>query len=85
MASNGRTIAEWERAIEHRSDIEFERINLKHNRVISVIGTVKQPGKRRVRGRIVMLTKRVRWNDLGVCTSIYGQTYNDLTGYNINF
>ena len=80
----GKKIIDWERAIEHREDIEFERINLHNGRVVSVFGTVKQPGKRRVRGRIVIITKRVRWDALGVCTSIYGQTNTDLTGYNIN-
>ena len=32
-----------------------------------------------------MKTRRVRWNQFGTCTSIYGQTNSDLTGYNINF
>jgi len=81
----GRRIIEWERAIEHRNDIEFDRINLKNGHVVSVIGTIQQPSKRRVRGRTVMKTRRVRWNMFGTCTSIYGQTSSDLSGYNINF
>lgn len=85
MANNGRKIADWERAIEHRSDIEFDCINIKNGYVVSAIGTIQQPSKRRVRGCIVMKTRRVRWNQFGTCTSIYGQTNNDLTGYNINF
>lgn len=84
MAS-GKKIADWERAIEHRQDVEFERINLKNGRVMSVIGTVQQPSKRRVRGRTAMKTRRVRWNMFGTCMSIYGQTSSDLSGYNINF
>lgn len=83
--ANGKRIADWERAIEHRQDVEFERINLKNGRVVSVIGTVLQPSKRRVRGRTAMKTRRVRWNEFGTCTSIYGQTSSDLSGYNINF
>lgn len=81
----GKKIIDWERAIEHRNDIEFDCINLKNGHVVSVIGTIQQPGKRRVRGRTVMMTRRVRWNQFGTCTSIYGQTSSDLTGYNINF
>lgn len=85
MANNGRKIADWERAIEHRDDIEFELINLKNGHVVSVIGTIQQPGKRRIRGKTVMRTRRVRWNEFGTCTSFYGTTSADLTGYNIKF
>lgn len=81
----GRRIIDWERAIEHRNDIEFELIKLKNKLVVSVTGTIQQPGKRRVKGRAVMRTRRVRWNMYGTCTSIYGQTSSDLSGYNINF
>ena len=83
--ATGKKIIDWERAIEHRNDIEFDCINLKNGHVVSVIGTIQQPSKRRVRGRIVMRSRRVRWNQYGTCTSIYGKTSSDLTGYNINF
>lgn len=83
--ATGKKIIDWERAIEHRNDIEFDCINLKNGHVVSVIGTIQQPSKRKVRGRIVMRSRRVRWNQYGACTSIYGQTSSDLTGYNINF
>ena len=83
--ANGKKIADWERAIEHRNDIEFECINLKNGRVVSIIGTILQPSKRRVKGRTLMKTRRVRWNMFGTCISIYGQTSSDLSGYDINF
>ena len=83
MAYIGRTIAEWERAIEHRSDIEFEQMNLKKGRVESVIGTIKQPCKRKYRGQTHFRTRRVRWNCFGECSSIYANSSDDFGGYNI--
>ena len=83
MANNRRKIAEWERAIEHRADIEFEQMNLKNGRVESVIGTIQQPCKRKYRGQTHYRTRKVRWNRFGECSSIYSNSLDKFEGYNI--
>lgn len=83
MGYNGKTIADWERAVEHRSDIEFEQVNLKKGRVESVIGTIQVPCKRKYRGQTHYRTRKVRWNRFGECSSIYNNSSDDLSGYNI--
>ncbi len=77
-------IQQWEKAIEHRSDIRFEQINLNNGRVSSVIGTIQQPCKRKYRGQTHYRTRAVRWDGLGVCQNLYGTTKDDLSGYDIN-
>ena len=83
MAYNGNRIADWERAIEHRSDIEFEQMSLKNGLVQSVIGTIKQPCKRKFKGQTHFRTRRVRWNCFGECSSIYPNSTDNFEGYNI--
>ena len=83
MAYIGRRIAEWERAIEHRSDIQFTQMNLRNGRVESVIGTIQQPCKRKYKGQIHHRTRKVRWNCFGFCTNLYGVKNEDLGCYNI--
>lgn len=83
MGYNGKRIAEWERAIEHRSDIEFEQMNLKNGQVQSVIGTIKQHCKRKYKGQTHFRTRRVRWNRFGECSSIYPNSTDRFEGYNI--
>ncbi len=83
MGYNGKRIAEWERAIEHRSDIEFEQMNLKNGKVQSVIGTIQQPCKRKYKGQTHFRTRRVRWNSFGECLSIYPNSTDKFEGYNI--
>lgn len=85
MANIGRKIAEWEQAIEHRSDIEFMQLNLHNGRVYSAIGTVQQPCKHKYRGQTHYRSRKVRWDRFGVCQSLYGSTKDDLSGFNINF
>lgn len=58
-------------------------MNLKRGRVESVIGTIKQPCKRKFRGQTHYRTRRVRWNSFGVCSSIYNKSQDDFGGYNI--
>ena len=66
----GHTIAQWEAAIKRRDDIQFNEIYLTDGLVRTVIGTVLQPSKRDANH---MLTRRVRWNALGVCSTVSGQ------------
>ena len=80
----GHTIKEWEQAIEHRSDVEFMQINLQNGRVDTVIGTILQPCKRKYRGQIHYRSRKVRLNCFGICQSLYGDSKDDLSGYNIN-
>lgn len=83
MGYNGKRIADWERAIEHRSDIEFEQMNLKNGKVQSVIGTIQQPCKRKYKGQTHFRTRRVRWNSFGECLCIYPNSTDKFEGYNI--
>lgn len=50
MGYIGHKIADWEKAIRRRDDIEFEEIYLEDGWVNVVIGTIMQPTKRKVRG-----------------------------------
>lgn len=81
--AHGKTIREWEQAVEQRSDIEFIQMNLRNGRVDSVIGIVKQPCKRKYRGVTHFRSRRVRWNAFGECLSMYGTNSADLSGFNI--
>jgi len=83
MGYNGKRIADWERAIEHRSDIEFEQMFLRNGKVQSVIGTIQQPCKRKYKGQTHFRTRRVRWNSFGECLSIYPNSTDKFDGYNI--
>ncbi len=83
MGYNGYRIAEWERAIEHRSDIEFEQMFLKNGKVQSVIGTIQQPCKRKYKGKTHYRTRRVRWNCFGECQGFYPNSTDKFEGYNI--
>ncbi|MBR5118342.1 MAG: hypothetical protein IK100_06835 [Muribaculaceae bacterium] len=78
----GHKISEWEAAIRRRSDIEFTEMYLTDGVVRTVIGIVLQPSKQKVSR---LLPRRVRWNALGVCTTINGQTAENLLKFNINF
>lgn len=54
---NHKPIADWERAIKSRPDIEFEEIRLKNNSVIAVNGFILFNGKHR----------RAQWTYDGRC------------------
>lgn len=74
------TIAQWEEAIKNRHDIEFNEIYLKDGKVNIVIGTIKVPYKT----KDCMRTKKVRWNQYGICLDENGLENGILTPYNIH-
>lgn len=76
-------ISEWEKAIEHRPEIEFQEIYLENGGVNVVIGTVMMPTKRKVHGAIGHRPKRVRWNSLGICSNANGSANANLHDFNI--
>ena len=84
MGYKGHKIAEWEKAIKHRPDIEFQEIYLKDGWVESVVGIVMIPTKRKVRGEIRKKPKRVRWNCFGSCNNVNGSFNHDLYNFNIH-
>ena len=75
------TIAQWERAKLGRSDVEFTEIYLKHGLVNVVIGTIKVPYATK---KDAYRTKKVRWNQFGICLDENGLENSILTPYNIH-
>lgn len=84
MGYIGHKIADWEKAISKRDDIEFEEIYIEDGWVNVVIGTIMQPTKRKVRGVYRKRKRRVRWNCLGVCMNANGTANSDLYNFNIS-
>ena len=84
MGYIGHKIADWEKAIRRRDDIEFEEIYLEDGWVNVVIGTIMQPAKHKVRGVYRKRKRRVRWNCLGVCMNANGTANADLYNFNIS-
>ena len=84
MGYIGHRIADWEKAIRSRDDIEFEEIYLEGGCVDVVIGTVLQPTKHKVRGEYRKRKRRVRWNCFGVCMNANGTSNGDLYQFNIS-
>ena len=78
----GHRISEWEAAVRRRPEIEFTEMYLTDGLVRTVIGKVFQPSKRKADR---MIPRRVRWNALGVCTTITGQGAANRMQFNIIF
>ena len=83
MGYIGHSIAEWEKAIRKRDDIECEDVYLENGWVDVVIGTIMLPTKRKVRGTYRKRKRRVRWNCFGVCMNANGTSNGDLYNFNI--
>ena len=80
---NGHKIADWEKAIRRRQDIEFKEIYLEEGFVKVVIGTVIQSTRHRRIGITNSKKRRVRWDRNGVCRNVNGTVNDDLKQFNI--
>lgn len=77
-------IKDWERAIRHRKDVQFNEIYLKDGMVDVVIGIILVP-YRMVRGQMKTRPRKVRWNKYGICLNANGTEAATLCHYNIHF
>ncbi len=76
------TIAQWEKAIAKRKDIEFNEIYLKDGVVDRVLGIVKIPYKNKEDSYRI---KKVRWMFDGYCTDANGTHHEELRKFDIRF
>lgn len=78
-------IADWERAVAGRADIEFNAIYLKGGTVDFILGVVYQKTRHKVRGEYRRRARRVRWSSGGVCFNINNTAATDLAAFDISF
>ena len=80
----GHSIAQWEAAVKRRKDICFTEVYLEQGLVKTVIGFVTQPAPS-TRDKNKTRIRHVRWNAMGICSSVRRLDTEGLEAFNIQF